>query len=262
LSRVVAVGVILSARVTIDVGDENDNAPQFESSVYRLKVMEDESVGYELIRVKAVGGDEGETIDYRLEAADGIEKYFSLDSKTGSLKLAHPLDYEVFRRLSVSIVATDSGTPPLSARCAVEIEVLDINDNAPRFSQADYKVSVGENASIGTKIIQMVANDLDSEHFGRVAYSLVDESSMFTIDDDGWIAVKAKLDREKQSAYRLKVEAADGGSPALTGLTDVIVELEDVNDNAPVFAQCNMTAVVQRSFVVKITVGTVAGANS
>lgn len=84
LSRVVAVGVILSARVTIDVGDENDNAPQFESSVYRLKVMEDESVGYELIRVKAVGGDEGETIDYRLEAADGIEKYFSLDSKTGS----------------------------------------------------------------------------------------------------------------------------------------------------------------------------------
>lgn len=73
----------------------------------------------------------------------------------GSLKLAHPLDYEVFRRLSVSIVATDSGTPPLSARCAVEIEVLDINDNAPRFSQADYKVLVGENASIGTKIIQV-----------------------------------------------------------------------------------------------------------
>uniref|UniRef100_A0A915BTY2 Cadherin domain-containing protein n=3 Tax=Parascaris TaxID=6254 RepID=A0A915BTY2_PARUN len=240
-------GKSTKARVTVDVSDENDNAPQFESSVYRLKVVEDESVGYELIRVKAVGGDEGETIDYRLEAADGVEKYFSLDSKTGSLKLAHPLDYEVIRRLSVSVVGTDSGTPPLSARCAVEIEVLDINDNAPRFSQADYKVSVGENASIGTKVIQMMASDLDSEHFGRVTYSLVGEPSMFTIDDDGWIAVKAKLDREKQSAYRLKVEAADGGSPALKGLADVIIELEDINDNAPVFAQCNMTAVVQES---------------
>uniref|UniRef100_A0A914RUE6 Cadherin domain-containing protein n=1 Tax=Parascaris equorum TaxID=6256 RepID=A0A914RUE6_PAREQ len=93
----------------------------------------------------------------------------------------------------------------------------------------------------------MMASDLDSEHFGRVTYSLVGEPSMFTIDDDGWIAVKAKLDREKQSAYRLKVEAADGGSPALKGLADVIIELEDINDNAPVFAQCNMTAVVQES---------------
>ncbi|KHN87575.1 Protocadherin Fat 3 [Toxocara canis] len=68
---------------------------------------------------------------------------------------------------------------------------------------------------------------------------------MFTIDDHGWIIVDAKLDREIQSACRLNVHVADGGSPALSDSASVIIELEDTNDNVPIFALCNMTAIVQ-----------------
>ncbi|VDK20573.1 unnamed protein product [Anisakis simplex] len=50
-----------------------------------------------------------------------------------------------------------------------------------------------------------------------------------------------------KSAYRLGVHASDGGSPSLNASSSVIIEIEDVNDNVPIFAQCNMTAVVQES---------------
>ncbi|VDM51425.1 unnamed protein product [Toxocara canis] len=137
------------------------------------------------------------------------------------MKLAHPFDCEIMQRFSITIVATDSAMPPLI---------------------------ISENAPVGTKVVQVTANDPDSEHFGRVTYSLTDDSHMFTIDDHGWIIVDAKLDRELQSAYRLNVHVADGGSPALSDSASVIIELEDTNDNVPIFALCNMTAIVQVPF--------------
>ncbi|VDK26151.1 unnamed protein product [Anisakis simplex] len=144
------------AKVLIEVADENDNAPLFESSVYRLKVVEDEAVGYELIKVNAIGGDRDESVQYQLDAPDGLDKYFMLDSETGSLKLAQPLDYELAQHLTVSIIATDSGSPPLSSRCSVEIEILDVNDNAPHFTQSIYKATIPENSTVGTKVVQVI----------------------------------------------------------------------------------------------------------
>ncbi|KAK6019489.1 cadherin domain protein, partial [Ostertagia ostertagi] len=93
--------------------------------------------------------------------------------------------------------------------------------------------------------IQVKAVDADSEHYGRVAYSIKDDASLFQIDDQGLITVAGQLDRETRPYHRFEVEARDGGEPAQKSVVTVLIDVNDVNDNSPVFADCNMTAVVQ-----------------
>ncbi|VDN42645.1 unnamed protein product [Gongylonema pulchrum] len=145
-------------------------------------------------------------------------------------------------RFSVTVIATDSGLPPLSSECTIDVEVLDVNDNPPHFGQAVYKAAVMENLDPGTKVL---AHDPDSEHFGRVSYEITSDAVAFHIAEDGWITTTEKLDRELKSSHRLTVKATDGGTPPLSDIAIVEIEVEDQNDNAPVFKHCNMTAVVQ-----------------
>lgn len=66
-------------------------------------------------------------------------------------------------------------------------------------------------------------------------------------EDSGWVTVTRRLDYEKRKNYVLEVTARDGGSPALKTSTRLEIEVEDENDNAPQFEDCNLTAVVQVS---------------
>uniref|UniRef100_A0A0R3RMV0 Cadherin domain protein n=1 Tax=Elaeophora elaphi TaxID=1147741 RepID=A0A0R3RMV0_9BILA len=166
---------------------------------------------------------------------------------SGLLKLASALDFEKLERFAITVIATDSGKPPLSSTCEIEIETLDVNDNPPRFVQPVYQASVRENMQRSTKVVQVLANDPDSEHFGLVSYLIANDTVPFTIEEDGWITTTEVLDREANSAYRLTVKALDGGTPPLSDSAIVEIEVEDENDNAPVLKHCNMTAVVQES---------------
>ncbi|KAK6044149.1 cadherin domain protein [Cooperia oncophora] len=135
-----------------------------------------------------------------------------------------PRDLITRRRklLTLTIVATDSGSPPLSSEAVVTIQVI--------------------------SELLVKAVDADSEHYGRVAYSIKDDSGMFHIDDQGLITVAGQLDRETRPYHRFEVEARDGGEPAQKSVVTVLIDVNDVNDNSPVFADCNMTAVVQVRF--------------
>ncbi|EJW75342.1 hypothetical protein WUBG_13746, partial [Wuchereria bancrofti] len=233
---------LIAAKVIIDVGDVNDNAPVFEQDIYHLRIAEDEALGKELLQLKAYGGDDKEVIIYQMQASDDVAKYLSIDANSGLLKLASLLDFETLEKFMVTVIATDSGKPPLSSTCEIDVEILDINDNPPRFMQHIYRATVLENMQRGTKVL---ANDPDSEHFGRVSYLITNDAVGFTIGEDGWITTTEMLDREVKSTYRLTVKAVDGGTPPLSDSIIVEIEVEDENDNAPVFKHCNMTAVVQ-----------------
>lgn len=98
----------------------------------------------------------------------------------------------------------------------------------------------------------MFAEDADSEHFGRVSYTLssTDEANSadyFLIDNDGTVTLNKALDYETVKGLRLNVHAFDGGSPPLSDDAIVQINVIDDNDNAPRFSTCNMTAVVQES---------------
>lgn len=244
------------ATVNVLVIDQNDNAPSFEKSTYSMQVMESESIGYELARLRAFGGDANETIEYSLKASDH-NKFVNLDSLTGVLTLARPLDFETLSTLKLVVIAKDSGVPPLESEARVEISVMDENDNAPKFEKEKYIEKVKENTKVGEKVLTVKATDADSEHFGAVSYELemiADKSSdsvpavtvvPFLINAQGEISINQPIDYEKIKKYTLKVIAKDGGRVPLVAEALVEIHVEDENDHPPMFDECNMTAVVQ-----------------
>ena len=114
---------------------------------------------------------------------------------------------------------------------------MDANDHAPEFSQAVYRLSIPEDAEPGTQFGNVVAKDLDSGAFGELTYTLrgFGADKFRTDPKKGGISLFKSLDYETQKSYSLTMEAKDGGGRVST--VNILIELEDVNDNVPIFEQ-------------------------
>lgn len=116
------------------------------------------------------------------------------------------------------------------------MNVLDTNDNTPKFPQGAYWVAIPEHVAAGTTIAQLKAEDADTDDNGRVKYSLLTPTDKFAINSvTGEVTVTGALDRELWPCYVLKIEARDQPKTGfqLFSITDLVVTLEDVNDNTP-----------------------------
>uniref|UniRef100_A0A3Q1H4V1 Uncharacterized protein n=1 Tax=Anabas testudineus TaxID=64144 RepID=A0A3Q1H4V1_ANATE len=242
----------LSSQVdlTIMVLDVNDNAPVFQRRDYAVTVPEDVAVGTEVLRVLASSADIGPNaeITYKIRSGNELGK-FAIHRNLGEvLVCADDLDFEVCKDYYLTVEAWDSGNPPLSTATMVTIELMDVNDNAPAFSQDIYNVLISEDAPVGQTITRVMAEDLDSQVNGRITYSILkgDRSNHFWIDPvTGLLKVNKRLDRELVSRYSLSVQAFDSGSPAMSSTVTVNIDISDVNDNPPAFTPPNSTAVIQ-----------------
>ncbi|XP_062983238.1 protocadherin Fat 3 isoform X3 [Elgaria multicarinata webbii] len=239
------------ATVTITVLDINDNPPVFERRDYLVTVPEDTTPSAEIIAVFATSKDIGTNAEITYIIRSGNEKgKFRINSKTGSISVIEPLDYETCKDFFLVVEAQDGGSPALSAVTTVNINVTDVNDNAPRFSQEVYSAVISEDASVGDSLITLIAEDLDSPPNGQIHFSIIngDRNNEFSIDPSlGLIKVKKRLDRERVSGYSLVIQARDSGMPALTASVTVTVDISDVNDNSPVFTPANYTVVIQEN---------------
>ena len=108
------------------------------------------------------------------------------------------------------------------------MNVLDVNDNSPRFPSSNYYQSVAENVPEGYSILQVTAFDPDQGRNSKIQYSLRDTQVQlpFMVEESsGWIKTTRTLDREVAGAYRFYVEARDQGSPSHSALATVQVRL-------------------------------------
>uniref|UniRef100_A0A2C9L126 Cadherin domain-containing protein n=1 Tax=Biomphalaria glabrata TaxID=6526 RepID=A0A2C9L126_BIOGL len=143
------------ATIMVTVLDVNDNPPEFERSSYYTTIPESAKVGTIIVGVKATSLDVGINADITYSILAGNEQgKFAIDSNKGVLTVAEPLDHELSREYFITVIATDRGTPPLTNTAIVVINITDINDNAPRFSQDAYSVHVLENVAPGTEIFK------------------------------------------------------------------------------------------------------------
>ncbi|XP_073501312.1 protocadherin-23 [Phyllobates terribilis] len=228
----------------VAVTDLNDETPVFtHPEGYLVTVSEAASAGTAVLTLNAQDLDDigpNSRITYSLQDS-ALSSGFMLDPLTGVLSINKTLDFETEAELNLVVVATDHGIPPLSATCPVTIVIEDVNDNEPVFLQQFYNVTLQEQSAIGHCFLQVKATDADSGSFGVVHYSLYDrlhntkESQKFWIDhDSGRICVSQDIDREGEpGSYDLIVKAEDGGG--LSAQAFVRVDVEDINDNAPVF---------------------------
>ncbi|XP_056139276.1 protocadherin Fat 3a isoform X1 [Lampris incognitus] len=237
--------------VTITVLDINDNPPVFERRDQLATVPEDVGVGIEVLRVYAASKDIGTNAEITYSIRSGNEHgKFHIHPIIGAILVSKPLDYEICRDYFLTVEARDGGTPPLSAITTVNINVTDVNDNAPMFSRDVYTAVVSEDAAIGESVVKLTAEDLDSQVNGAILYSVVsgDRDSQFFINPlSGMIKVNKQLDRETVSGYSLTVRALDSGTPAMSSTVTVNIDVSDINDNPPTFSPANLTTVIQEN---------------
>ncbi|RMB96896.1 hypothetical protein DUI87_26965 [Hirundo rustica rustica] len=238
----------------ISVLDANDNAPQFNQSVYKVQLPENATEGTLVARVNATDPDEGSNKEFSYSILSSIpignKELFTIDAKMGEIRLTGALDFEDVRLHELQIEATDKGTPPLSGHCSVELEVVDVNDNAPEVWVTSLSVPVSEDASVGTVVAVLSVSDRDSGANGRVR-CWVWPASPFgleaTFAGSYSLVLREALDRERVSEYELEVRAEDGGAPALRASRGLRVPVSDVNDNAPAFAQAVYTVLAREN---------------
>ncbi|XP_044007072.1 fat-like cadherin-related tumor suppressor homolog isoform X2 [Aphidius gifuensis] len=233
----------------VDVQDINDNPPEFTTRSYYASVPEINQIGSEVVQVVAISKDTGVNAMVYYSIVGGNEhKKFAINNNTGIITIAEQLDYERAREYFLTIQAIDGGIPPLRNYATANITVTDCNDNPPNFNQIAYRAIVNEDAKINDHVLQVFANDIDSNENGNITYTIErgDRLKQFIIDKKtGIISIANKLDRESISSYSLEVHARDNGKPILESFVIVNIEIIDANDNPPLFTTTNYTTVVQ-----------------
>ncbi|NXN29924.1 PCDA3 protein, partial [Nycticryphes semicollaris] len=240
--------------LVISVLDANDNAPQFNQSVYKVQLPENAMEGTLVVRVNATDPDEGLNKEFAYSIVScvpvGNTDLFTIDSKTGEIRLSRLLDFEDVRLHELQVEAKDTGTPPLSGHCSVELEVLDVNDNTPEVWVTSLSVPVPEDASVGTVVALLSVSDRDSGPNGRVGCAVWPSSPFGLVSRFAGsysLVLREALDRERVSEYEVEVRAEDGGSPPLRAVRGVRVPVSDVNDNAPSFSQAVYTVLAREN---------------
>uniref|UniRef100_A0A2K6NY24 Protocadherin alpha 8 n=1 Tax=Rhinopithecus roxellana TaxID=61622 RepID=A0A2K6NY24_RHIRO len=243
-----------SVHLLVTVLDVNDNAPAFEQPEYEVRIFEGPDNGTTVIRLNASDRDEGANgaISYSFNSlvAHMVIDNFSIDPNTGEIVIRGNLDFEQVNLYKIRVDATDKGHPPMAGHCTVLVRILDKNDNVPEITLTSLSLPVREDAQFGTVIALISVNDLDSRVNGQVTCSLtphVPFKLVSTFKNYYSLVLDSALDRENVSAYELVVTARDGGSPSLWATASVSVEVADVNDNAPAFAQSEYAVFVKEN---------------
>ncbi|XP_058705090.1 protocadherin gamma-B5-like [Poecile atricapillus] len=237
-----------TAQLWINVTDANDNAPVFAQDRYRVSLREDTPPGFAVLNVSASDADDGTnahiTYDFGKMPAKVLQK-FAVDAERGTITLQEALDFEDTRAFSLAVEATDGGG--LVAHCKVEVEVLDVNDNPPEIIILSLSSPVPEDAPVGTVVAFLKVNDPDSGENGQVSCELLGEAALSMVASSGGsykVVTASALDREQAWEQRVTVVARDRGRPSLWSSRELVLEVSDVNDNAPVFEEAAYSAYV------------------
>ncbi|XP_067374429.1 protocadherin gamma-A1-like [Channa argus] len=229
-------------QVTVEITDINDNSPTFSKDEILFEISESASLGSRFLLASAddadVGSNDLQKYILTTNAVFSLKQHSNPDGrKYAEMILQKPLDRETEPRMSLKLIAIDGGAPHKSGTVNIDITVLDVNDNPPIFNQSLYRASVLENAMKGTYIMTVSASDADSGSNGAVSYTFSNIKEqlahIFHLDGlTGTITLVGQVDYENDKKYEIMIEATDKGG--LTDSSKVLIDIVDVNDNAPV----------------------------
>ncbi|XP_006866300.1 PREDICTED: protocadherin beta-7 [Chrysochloris asiatica] len=250
-----------TALVRILVLDINDNAPKFVQSLYKVQVPENNPVGSLIVAVSANDldtGSNGEIAYAFFYATERILKTFQINSTSGDLHLRIQLDYEAIQTYTLTIQAKDGGG--LSGKCTVAVQVTDINDNPPELLLSSFTNPVAENAPETVAAIFRI-RDRDSGNNGKMICFLQEDLPFIlkpSVENFYTLVTGKPLDREWNAEYNVTIVVTDLGSPRLKTEHTIRVQVSDVNDNAPTFAQTSYTLLIRENNNPAVHMGTVS----
>lgn len=253
------------ASLVIYVNDINDHPPIFQEAVYRVDISEDIPKGSYIKGVSATDGDSGQNANLRYSLVSGNSLgWFAISENSGLVTSAAALDREIASEIVLNVSAKDQGLQPKISYTKLIVNITDVNDQVPTFTQSTYHVSLVERSPSGTELVLLSATDSDLGANGTLRFSFdietpVSVQNLFRLDGaSGRLSVSTELDREEQGSYLLHIKATDFGTPPLFSICKVNITVKDVNDNSPVFYPVQYFANIKEneppgSFVATVT---------
>ncbi|CDQ61205.1 unnamed protein product [Oncorhynchus mykiss] len=207
------------SEATIKLLDVNDNDPV--EVMYRVDISEDIPKGSYIKGVSATDGDSGQNANlrYSLVSGNGLG-WFAISENSGLVTSAALLDREVASEIVLNISAKDQGLQPKISYTKLIVNITDVNDQVPTFTQSTYHVSLVEHSPAGAELLVLSASDDDLGANGTIRFSFDPETpssvqELFRLEVvSGRLSTATELDREDQG---------------------INVTLSDINDNRPVF---------------------------
>lgn len=243
--------------VVVQLADINDNAPVFDREEYEANIPETAPVNSPVIKVKVTDADAGKNAEVLLEIVGGNEgKEFRINSNTGMLYTAVPLDVETKSYYTLTVSARDQGNIGSRRQTAakIKVNVVDANDNDPLFDSPLAEVTVNENEPAGTIVTRVQAHDRDSGENSYISYGIANLNPVpFDIDHfAGIVRTTHVLDYESmRREYTLKIRASDWGLPYRRQTEmQLRVRLLDVNDNRPQFEKVDCIGHVPKTVAI------------
>ncbi|KFO31684.1 Protocadherin-23 [Fukomys damarensis] len=241
--------------VEIQVQDENNCAPEFTAGYYNLTLSEDALVGSTLVTFSTFDCDwtpENTYVEYSIISGNS-QNNFHVDTtsvcsefpheQVGYLVLLHSMDREASASHQLVVLASDHGCPPLSSTAIVSIQVLDVDDNPPRFSNLQYHAHARESAPPGSHIAVVSASDPDVGSHAEIFYRVIsgDEKEHFHLEErTGVLHVVKPLDYEETTEFALTIQASDRDKKHCS-FSVVFIKLLDDNDHEPQFMSSSLT---------------------
>lgn len=235
--------------LTVDVIDQNDFDPVFSEPLYNISILENNSLGAFLLQCNATDADAGLNgrLVFRLEmlqeskssSGSNFSDSVIVDPDTCVLVANRSFDYETTKQLEFLIRSEDLGDPRRSSYTRIVLNILDANDEAPKFSQLCYSFQVSENLGPGSFVGQVMATDRDSDQFNQFQFKISDRNpatirDMFVVDGrSGIVTSGVTFDREQCANYSLIMTVYDSNSPLMISQSIVEITVTDDNDNFP-----------------------------
>lgn len=228
-------------KVVVLVTDVNDNSPEMMLTTMAGTVAENIGTHTTIALLRVSDRDSENSADIFCGITKGIPFKLNKLNSYYTLVTDGELDREMVPEYNITIICTDSGSPPLSTSKTLHVLVTDINDNAPGFTQPSFTVYVKENNAVGASIGSASAIDPDSKENGQIKFLILDKlinglpaSTFVSINAaSGVIFAERSFDFEQLKRINLHVQAVDAGIPPLCNNVTVNVIILDQNDNPP-----------------------------
>ncbi|XP_075902748.1 protocadherin alpha-3-like [Nelusetta ayraudi] len=232
------------SRVVIKVKDVNDNQPDIDVTSLSNLIPEDSKPGTVISLISVRDRDSGLNgkVICKILGDVPFDLTPSIEENMYSLVTKGRLDRELVSHYDITITATDCGQPPLSTVKKLSVQVSDVNDNRPIFSQNPYNLYLVENNVAGASILSVSASDNDLNENAAILYHIArgdglqgDMTSFLNVNSEtGQISALKSFDYETLKTFQFQVVATDSGTPSLSSNVTVNVFILDQNDNTPV----------------------------